>query len=117
MQAPPNGISFGLKPRQSKYGDGTFPCYSERADMRLIPRDHWVPVSLNRHVPLIYSQLDGMCTSNAATMAMQISTLTRANTIARRDTSRNSSFEFTVGSGDRSCTGLDHDGAGAPPPE
>ncbi len=70
MQPIPNGLSYGLKPRQSKYGDGTFPCYADQFD--LLPRDQWKPVSLNRHVPLIYGQLDGMCTSNGATMAMMV---------------------------------------------
>ena len=70
MQPIPNGISYGLKPRQSNYGDGTFPCYTQR--FKLLPREVWKPVSLNRHVPLIYGQLDGMCTSNGSTMAMMV---------------------------------------------
>jgi len=72
MQSTPSRISFGLKPRKSKYGDGTFPCYEARDDMRLILREDWKQVSLNRHVPLIYSQFDGMCTSNAACMTMMV---------------------------------------------
>ncbi len=70
MQAPPDKTEFGLLPRKTKFGDGTFPCYAER--FGLLPRDEWQPVSMSRHVHTIYDQLNGMCTSNASTGAMMV---------------------------------------------
>jgi hypothetical protein len=65
MQPPPSTIEFGALPRtDSCYGDGTFPKYEDR--FKALPRDQWLPVSMNRHVHTIYGQLDGMCTSNGA---------------------------------------------------
>jgi len=64
MQSIPTGIEFGALPRVSKFGDGTFPKYQNR--FYLIPRDHWQPVSLNRHVRIVYAQKNGMCTANGA---------------------------------------------------
>jgi len=69
MDPTPSEIEFGALPRSagprpSVYGDGTFPTYPER--FSLLDRSLWKPVSMNRHVIHIYSQLDGMCTSNGA---------------------------------------------------
>ena len=66
---PPAGIAFGALPRKTKYGDGTFPLHSHR--WPLIPRSEWRPASLNRHVPRILSQLDGMCTRNASVLGIE----------------------------------------------
>ena len=70
MQAPPPNIEFGALPRQTKYGDGTFPRHEDA--WPLIDRKVWKPVSLNRHVRSIYDQLDGMCTSNGACQTMMV---------------------------------------------
>ena len=70
MQTPPDKIQFGLLPRTTKFGDGTFPCYAER--FGLLPRDEWQPVSMSRHVWHIFSQLSTMCTSNAGSEAMMV---------------------------------------------
>jgi len=70
MQPPPPGTEFGALPRVTRYGDGMFPKYEER--FSLIPRAKWQPVSLNRHVERIRSQLDGMCTRNGAVSGMEV---------------------------------------------
>jgi hypothetical protein len=70
MQAPPRGTEFGALPRETRYGDGTFPRWHER--FTLYPRNSWQPISLNRHVERIRSQLDGMCTRNGAASGMEI---------------------------------------------
>ncbi len=64
MQPPPNGVEFATLPRTSLYGDGAWPCWAQRFE--LLPRNVWVPINMNGHVHTIYSQLDGMCTSNGA---------------------------------------------------
>ncbi len=65
MPAIPSGIEFGALPRTATcYGDGTFPKWEDT--FYLLPRNKWQPVSLNRHVQIIYGQMDGMCTSNGA---------------------------------------------------
>jgi len=68
MHAPPIGTEFGALPRSTVYGDGTFPKWTDWFE--LIARRLWVPTSMNRHVKTIYSQLDGMCTSNGACETM-----------------------------------------------
>ena len=70
MQTPPDKIQFGLLPRTTKFGDGTFPCYAER--FGLLPRDEWQPVSMSRHVKHIFGQLSTMCTSNAGSGAVMV---------------------------------------------
>lgn len=70
QKIPPH-IEFGALPRtQTCYGDGTFPKHPER--FNLLPRAEWQPVSLNRHVQWIRSQLDGMCTRNGACSVVEI---------------------------------------------
>ena len=70
-QAIPPGFEFGALPRTlTCYGDGTFPKWEDKFD--LMPRKNWVPTSLNRHVPVIYSQMDGMCTSNGGCETVMI---------------------------------------------
>ncbi len=72
MPAIPPGIEFGALPRTAtRYGDGTFPKYEDV--FKLMPRKLWLPVSLNRHVPIIYRQMDGHCTSNGACETEMIS--------------------------------------------
>ena len=69
MQAPPANIEFGaLERTRTYYGDGTFPRHEDV--FAPIPRNLWQPVSLNRHVTTIYSQLSTMCTANGACGAM-----------------------------------------------
>jgi hypothetical protein len=70
MDAIPPGIEFGALPRNSTYGDGTFPRYEDRPSLKLLPRDVWQPVSMSEYVKTIYSQLDGMCTSNGTCSCM-----------------------------------------------
>ncbi len=70
-QAIPPGFEFGALPRTATcYGDGTFPKWEDKFD--LIPRNWWLPYSMNRHVPVIYSQMDGMCTSNGGCETVMI---------------------------------------------
>ena len=69
MQAPPDKTEFGaLERTRTCYGDGVFPRHEDV--FAPIPRKLWQPVSLNRHVQTIYSQLDGMCTANGACEVM-----------------------------------------------
>lgn len=70
MQSPPRSDVFGLLPRFTKIGDGTFPLAAEK--IQLIDRKLWKPVSLNRHVTTVFDQLDGMCAANAAVQTKQV---------------------------------------------
>ncbi len=71
MQSPLPSVHWGANPRtDSAYGDGTFPKYEDRFE--LMPRNLWMPVSLNRHVRTVFGQLDGMCTGNGATGLVEI---------------------------------------------
>ncbi len=72
MPAIPSDVEFGALPRTATcYGDGTFPTYEEKR-WPLLPRSKWEPVSMNRHVRIIYRQLDGHCTSNGACETVMI---------------------------------------------
>ncbi len=69
--AIPAGVDFGALPRtRTEFGDGTFPCYSDR--FQLIPEKLWQPISLSRFVRHIFGQIDGHCTSNAFCQAAMI---------------------------------------------
>ena len=71
MQATPHDIAWGALPRTATYyGDGTFPKHPQRFE--LINRKLWQPVSLSRHVKVVYSQSDGMCTPNGGLGAMMV---------------------------------------------
>ena len=68
--APPSDTIFGLLGREARYGDGTW-AKAEDA-VRVLPRADWL-ASINAHLVWeIFSQLDGHCTSNAATMCVEL---------------------------------------------
>ena len=70
MAAPPKNVQWGTRERKTRYGDGSFPCHADRFE--IMPRKDWQSVSLRPYVRTVYSQLDGMCTSNGGASLMMI---------------------------------------------
>lgn len=68
--APPDSVSFGLLGRETRYGDGT---WARAEDMvPVLPRADWQPIRNAALVWEIFSQLDGHCAANSATMCLEL---------------------------------------------